>query len=100
MKPSSFAGLFALLPVTAALAGCTPRAVPASFPASSAASPQAAEAPAPRVGIALAEDPPLPGESTEGWYGLEPKGGQGAQPHHHHHHGPAPAGDPGAGHAH
>ncbi len=72
------------------------RSVPASFPASSAASPKAAEAPAPRVGLALAEDPPLPGESTEGWYGLGPDPGAGGghdqhQHHQHHGHGGAPA---------
>jgi hypothetical protein len=83
------AGLLALLPITAALAGCSPRSLPASFPASSAASPQGAEAPAPRVGVALSEDPPLPGESTEGWHGLgpAPDAGGDAQHQHQHHHG-------------
>ncbi|WP_437958745.1 hypothetical protein WME76_03180 [Sorangium sp. So ce119] len=82
------AGLNALLILVAALAGCAPRSRPASFPASSAASPQAAEAPPPRIGVALAEDPPLPGAPTTGWVGLEPARapGAGADPHQHHHH--------------
>jgi hypothetical protein len=80
----STAGL--LLASLSALAGCSPRALPASFPASSAASPSAPEAPLPRVGVALLEDPPPPGESTEGWYGLEPEPRRGgAQPHDHSH---------------
>ncbi|WP_437876991.1 hypothetical protein [Sorangium sp. So ce513] len=87
------AGPTALLILVAALAGCAPRNRPASFPASSAASPQAAEAPPPRIGVALSEDPPLPGEPTTGWVGLE-SAGAGADPHQHHHHhqhGSAPA---------
>ena len=117
MRSIRSAGLIALLPITAVLAGCAPRSLPASFPASSAASPKAAEAPAPRVGLALAEDPPLPGESTEGWHGLghpDPAAGGGHDHHQHHHHqghgagheqgqgdAPAkPAKAPEAGHAH
>ncbi|WP_437636235.1 hypothetical protein [Sorangium sp. So ce854] len=80
------AGLNALLILVAALAGCAPRNRPASFPASSAASPQAAEAPPPRIGVALSEDPPLPGAPTTGWVGLESGAGAGADPHQHHHH--------------
>lgn len=63
--------LSALVAALLALAGCAPRAVPASFPSSSAASPVSLEAPAPRIGAALAEDPPLPGEPTDGWRGLD-----------------------------
>jgi hypothetical protein len=89
-----FQRLPALLMLPAALAGCTPRSVPASFPRSSPASPDAAEGPAPRVGVALAEDPPLPGESASGWHGLAPGPATGGQPHHdhgHHHHGAQPS---------
>ncbi|WP_437744004.1 hypothetical protein WME73_02710 [Sorangium sp. So ce302] len=103
MKSPHLAGLNALLMLVAALAGCAPRSLPASFPASSAASPQAAEAPSPRIGVALSEEPPLPGEPAAGWVGLEPAAaaGAGADPHqhhhHHHHHGPAPARPPEGG---
>ncbi|WP_437590678.1 hypothetical protein [Sorangium sp. So ce1000] len=101
MKPPRLAGPNALLMLVAALAGCAPRSLSASFPASSAASPQAAEAPSPRIGVALSEDPPLPGEPAAGWVGLEPAGaaGAGADPHQHHphHHGMAPARPPEGG---
>ncbi|WP_437862452.1 hypothetical protein [Sorangium sp. So ce363] len=102
MKSPHLAGLNALLMLVAALAGCAPRSLPASFPASSAASPQAAEAPSPRIGVALAEDPPLPGEPAAAWIGLDPAPGGGADPHqhhHHHHHGHASARTPPSGHA-
>ncbi|WP_437756694.1 hypothetical protein [Sorangium sp. So ce1389] len=92
-----------LLVVVAALGGCAPRSRPASFPASSAASPEAAEAPAPRIGVALSEDPPLPGAPAAGWVGLEPAKapGAGADPHQHHHHqGHAPPKTPEPVHAH
>ncbi|HLM72085.1 MAG TPA: TolC family protein [Polyangiaceae bacterium] len=58
------------------LAGCAP--LPASFPPTSAASPSAEEASIPRVGVALLEDPPPPGESTKGWPGLDPDPPAGA----------------------
>jgi hypothetical protein len=74
-------------------AACS-RSAPASFPTGSAASLDAAEAPAARVGAVLAGDPPLPGEPTAGWPGLDDaRSGDapGAGEHHHHHHGaPAP----------
>jgi cobalt-zinc-cadmium efflux system outer membrane protein len=69
---ASNAGAAALLIALAGLVGCAPRALPASFPPSSAASPSAPEARAPRVGVALLEDPPPPGEPALGWRGLEP----------------------------
>lgn len=88
------AGLAALFVTVTlpALAGCAPRAVPASFPSSSAASPAAPEGPAPRLGVALLEDPPPPGEPTLGWPGLEaaPQGGHAHQHHHAHGHHAAP----------
>ncbi|AUX39389.1 hypothetical protein SOCE26_007800 [Sorangium cellulosum] len=104
MTSPHLAGPAALLLLAVALAGCAPRSLPASFPASSAASPRAAEAQPPRIGVALAEDPPLPGEPTRGWVGLEPApGGAGAggdpHQHHHHHHGHAPAKAPEPAHA-
>ncbi len=67
------------------LGACAPRAVPASF----VATPDGPEAPPPRVALMLAEDPPLPGEDTAGWPGLEPADAPVADPHaHHHHHAP------------
>ncbi|UJR84353.1 hypothetical protein [Sandaracinus amylolyticus] len=62
--------LFAIV-IAAALAACT-RSLPAAFPPSSPISSDAVEAPVADVGRALREDPPLPGESTQGWHGLEP----------------------------
>ncbi|WP_437814548.1 hypothetical protein [Sorangium sp. So ce1078] len=104
MKPPHLAGPSALLMLVAVLAGCAPRSLPASFPASSAASPQAGEAPSSRIGVALSEDPPLPGEPTAGWVGLDPAPAPGAgadphQHHRHHHHGHAPAQTPPSGEA-
>lgn len=66
------AGIAALLVALSAVAGCAPRALPASFPPTSAASPSAPEAIAPKVGVALLEDPPPPGEPVEDWPGLGP----------------------------
>ncbi len=48
-------------------AGCATRALPTSFPQASAASLEAIAAPEAEVGVALGEDPPLPGESTQRW---------------------------------
>jgi hypothetical protein len=50
---------------------CSPRSLPPSFPAGSAAGMETPEGPVRRVTRALDSDPPLPGESTEGWPGLE-----------------------------
>src|SRR5262245_44103090 len=74
-------------------AACS-RAVPAAFPKASAASLEAAEAPAGRVGAVLVEDPPLPNEPAADWPGLNdarPGAPPGAGEHHHHHHHGAPA---------
>lgn len=54
----------------ATLAGCT-RSVPTELPRASAASPRGAAAPVARVGRALEEEPPLPGETPEGWEALD-----------------------------
>lgn len=64
------------------LLACT-RAVPTEFPSSSAASADARPGRTSDVGIALRGDPPLPGEPTEGWPGLEEEPRQGG--HHHAH---------------
>ncbi len=61
--------------------------VPSQFSPRSAASPQAAESPRATIGLALREDPPLPGESTEGWAGLATPSGGGMPMGHMHHHG-------------
>lgn len=76
-----------------ALAAACSRSLPAAFPRDTAASPAAREAPAARVGVMLTEDPPLPGEPSAGWPGLDDAGAGDAPPgghHHHHHHGHAP----------
>ncbi len=71
--------------VVAFSAACAPRSVPERFPVESAASDVAAPGPLAAVTVALREDPPLPGEPSEGWAGLEayPSG----SPAHHHEHG-------------
>lgn len=52
-------------------AACAPRSVPERFPAASAASDAAPPGPVAAVTVALREDPPLPGEPSEGWPGLD-----------------------------
>ncbi len=75
-----------LLASLAALAGCS-RSVPAEFPRASAASAEASAAPPARVGLAIEEEPPLPGEAREGWEALD-RGTPAAGHHGHHgHHG-------------
>lgn len=58
---------------------CGGRSVPSSFPARSAASPEACEAPVDDPTVALTGDPPLPGEPTGAWRGLDPDAGPVAQ---------------------
>jgi hypothetical protein len=100
----------AVLALGATLAGTSAaacsRSVPASFPSGSAASLDAREAPEARVGTVLTGDPPLPGEPSAGWPGLDEAGAgdaPGAGEHHHHHHGApektSPDGGPHGGHA-
>jgi hypothetical protein len=57
--------------------------VPASYPESSAASPEAPAAPALQVTQALAGDPPPPGAPAAGWRGLGAQRADGgvADPH-------------------
>jgi cobalt-zinc-cadmium efflux system outer membrane protein len=71
------------------LGACAPRGVPSTF----VTTPPAAESPPPRVAVMLAEDPPLPGEDTSLWPGLEPADAPVADPHAHHRHPPS-AGSP------
>jgi hypothetical protein len=52
--------------------GCSPRSLPPSFPAGTAAGLETPEAPPRKVTRALDSDPPLPGEPTDGWPGLQP----------------------------
>jgi hypothetical protein len=82
VMPSRFAWLAAgLLGIVA----CASREVPASYPKSSAASPQAAPGPVQPVTRALASDPPMPGAASTGSSGLGPAPAQ--QGHEGHHHG-------------
>jgi len=53
-----------------AASACAPRALPASFPETSAAAANAQPAEPASVTTALDEDPPLPGEDTRHWKGL------------------------------
>ncbi len=57
--------------VLASSTGCFSREVPATLPATSPASLSAVEAARAPVTRSLEGDPPLPGESTQGWRGLE-----------------------------
>lgn len=65
-------------------ASCGGRSVPSRFPAQSAASPEACEAPVDDPTVALTSDPPLPGETTGAWRGLDPDAGTPAQGGHDH----------------
>jgi P-type Cu+ transporter len=76
------------------VSACSGREVPASFPKESPASSEAVAAPPQGVTTALEQEPPLPGEGTQGWSGLEPavptsqpahpnKGAPTSQPAHH-----------------
>jgi hypothetical protein len=59
--------------VVACSTSCATRSVPAELPDSSAVSSEAAEAPHATLGVALREDPPLPGKEGERWPGLAPR---------------------------
>jgi hypothetical protein len=81
---------FALL-----LVACATRSVPTHTPRRSAASEAAPEASAAVLTTSLTGDPPLPGEPSAGWVGLEPAGNgaaaQSVDPHQGHRgHGGAP----------
>lgn len=80
----------------AALAGCS-RSVSTEFPRASAASLEVEEAPPARVGRAIEEEPPLPGETRDGWEALDrgaaPAESSGHHRHHGHHGRPGHGGD-------
>ncbi len=79
----------ALLPIIVSLAGlaaCT-RSVPTELPRASAASLEGAEALPARVGRALEEEPPLPGETRDGWEALDRGAAPAGSSGHHGHHG-------------
>lgn len=86
MKTISIPRLFAALITAASLSSvaCS-RDLPSEWPESSPASSSAAEVPNAKVTLALDGDPPLPGESAEGWIGLEQPPSE--DPHAHHGHG-------------
>lgn len=88
--------------LVAGAAGCV--GPPSRFSTRSAASLETDPARAVAVGIALREDPPLPGGDAAGWSGLAPAGAPMDHSHHGHmHHGgaaAAPAAEEGADHAH
>jgi hypothetical protein len=65
-----------------AIAACSSREVPATWPDESPASPAAQAAPGAVVTRALEAHPPLPGEATSGWVGLAAP----AEPAPHHEH--------------
>ncbi|MDQ3036394.1 MAG: hypothetical protein M3Y87_28610 [Myxococcota bacterium] len=69
-----------LILLAAVLGGCS-RSFPSTFPRGSAASLDAPAAPVATVGLALREEPPLPGEPTEGWEALEPSGATAPSAH-------------------
>jgi hypothetical protein len=70
-----------------AATGCAPHGVPPNLPRSSVASPEGGEAAPARVTLALDEDPPLPGEVTEGWRGLRGDDDASKSAEHDHHGG-------------
>lgn len=73
--------LVLVLGLVATLTACS-HPFPETLPATSAASIAADDAPAARVGRALREHPPLPGEPTDGWEALDHTTG-GGHPHAH-----------------
>jgi hypothetical protein len=78
-------GPCAALVASLALA-CGGPALPSPMPSRSAASLDALEAPRATVTRALDEEPPLPGESVEGWPGLAHSSEEPAREEHHHGH--------------
>lgn len=85
--------LHAALLTSSLLLGCATREVPARYPASSAAAPDAQQAVPLAVTTSLKQDPPLPGDAQDGWERLhDDNNAQPAAPaphshHGHHHHG-------------
>jgi hypothetical protein len=91
----SLPAVVSVLAVVLVGAACSSRNVPTAWPRTAAASPEAPEAPVAPGPLALASDPPLPGDAAPGWEGLDedagaaPEGASGAAPAHRHgvHHG-------------
>jgi outer membrane biosynthesis protein TonB len=82
----------AILTLSLALAGCS-RDFPAEWNSTSPASSDATVMPHAHVTHALDGDPPLPGEASEGWIGLEqPVKADSHAPHHGH--GEQPVSEP------
>ena len=69
-------------PFVLLLTGACSRGLPGGLPPTSAASEAETPPPLPAVGVALREDPPLPGMNADRWPGLG-----SAAPVEHHHHG-------------
>jgi hypothetical protein len=67
----SFAAPSLWVPLLLLSLGCASREVPARFPQSSAASPEAPAGVSLTVTQALASEPPLPGLEQQGWQGLD-----------------------------
>lgn len=88
-----------MLAMTLAGAACS-RELPSQWPTSSPASSGAAQLPPAPVTLAVDEDPPLPGEDAEGWFGLERPAANGGEHHHSHHHGHGNPTSEGGGHGH
>jgi hypothetical protein len=78
------------------VAACSAREVPATWPDASPASPRAPAAPTVPVTRALEADPPLPGESMNGWAGLVPDGAPAEPTHQGHGAGSHGVASPGA----
>jgi hypothetical protein len=70
MQPTERAKFWSMI-FCAGLAACSSRDVPTAWPEQSAASPRAAAAPSAVVTQALDSHPPLPGQSSTGWAGLD-----------------------------
>jgi hypothetical protein len=71
--------------IAVALASACTRSVPSEFPARSAASPGAEQAPARVLARAIREEPPLPGEAMDGWEALGDPADESSHGEHHHH---------------
>lgn len=70
--PQKAARCLALLALLLLSLGCASRSLPESHPPDSPVSPDGPEPERASVTRALDEDPPLPGEPSAGWAGLEP----------------------------
>ena len=71
IRSRTTASLACALAAALSLAACASRAVPDAWPRTAAASPEAPEAPIAPGPLALSSDPPLPGEASPGWEGLD-----------------------------